>query len=148
MSLPAKLFLDQRDAERLPLVVGATLRDIERRPYDVRIDDLSQTGCHVTTLLGLPLQEVVTVGIPGIGMHEARLIRETAGGYGCEFIRNLAAADVQKALRANVVVPTLTPAFQDRGPESVQRLTPPGLIGAAIVTAAIAPWIFIAWLIW
>jgi hypothetical protein len=118
----------------------ATLRDLARKPHDVQIDDLSRTGCHIATLLALPIGVVLSIGIPQIGVHALRVVRETEGGYGCAFETSLAQSDLRIALAAeanNVAVPFgehQTPATQR------ERLTPPGLIGAGILLAIAVSW--------
>ena len=149
MSLAATLFADQRGGERLALEADATLRDADRLPHDVTIDAISSTGCHVATLLELPLGAAVSLGIPQIGMHEVRLVRETGGGYGCAFVKPLTASELAAAL-VSQAPPRVTFAdfAQQPAPGSRQRLTPPALLGAALVTAFALSWAVVGIALW
>jgi hypothetical protein len=145
VSLLARLSLDQRSASREAIEASATLRDLERRPHDVTIDDISHTGCHVATLLDLPLDTFITLGIPEIGVHKARLIRETDGGYGCAFERALTESELRRALAAEQDDRVAFGPFrQEPAPNQPQRLTPPGLLGTAIVAAVLLSWAIFA----
>lgn len=145
MSLPARLFADQRGATRQVLGTDATLRDTGRSPYDVRIGEISSTGCHIATLLELPIGALVTIGIPEIGIHEARLVRETDGGYGCAFTRALTSNELGAAMAAQQGERIAVANFPRHHlqPET-PRLTPPGLIGAVIIGAVAISWVTVA----
>jgi hypothetical protein len=145
VSLPATLSQDQRTGERRVLETGATLRDLDRSPHDVRIDEISNSGCHIATLLDISIDTVVTLGIPEIGIREARLIRETAGGYGCAFSRPLNQAELAKVIAAQASDRIAYADFGAYRPAAVQqRLTPKGFIGATIVGAVLLSWATVA----
>jgi hypothetical protein len=141
VSLAATLFADQRGGERQALEADATLRHEDRVPHDVTIDEISSTGCHVATLLDFPAGTVASLGIPRIGMHQVRLVRETGGGYGCAFLRPLTASELATALASEAAARVTFADFaQQPAVRADQRLTPPGLLGAAIVAAIALSW--------
>jgi hypothetical protein len=149
VSLRATLFADQRDGERLALDAAATLRDVDRLPHDVQIDEISSTGCHVATLLDLSEGSIVSLGIPEIGTHQVRLVRETDGGYGCAFLRPLTPLELDKALTAQASARVTYVKFAQHPPaRATKRLTPPGLLGTAIVSAIGLSWAAIGLVLW
>ncbi len=86
MALTAQLVRDDRRAGREALDVGGTLRHVRNMPIDITIEDLSATGFRMRTNTVLGLQERVSIGIPGIGQRPAYVVRQTADGFGCEFV--------------------------------------------------------------
>lgn len=63
-----------------------TVRDRTRYAVDVTIKDLSETGCYVSGQFAVEVGVLISVGIPGIGMHAARVSRIDEDGCGCAFL--------------------------------------------------------------
>ena len=114
MLLPAILLPsesdDRRSAERQAINQPSTLRDERARAADVYVRDLSETGFSVATDSRLEIGSVVTIGLPGRGRAEARVVRQVAGGYGCEFVEALGRAEVMQTFRGGTVIHMSTSA--------------------------------------
>lgn len=100
MAVVAQLYCNHRGAVRHDVAVDATLRDPDKRPFDVVVEDLSGTGFLVPAVTRLSPGEQVTLGISGVGMCHARVVREDARGFGCEFLLPLGDATLAAALAA------------------------------------------------
>jgi hypothetical protein len=98
MSFVAKLYDDDRLAERYPVMLDGTLRNPQSEPQDVIIDDLSATGFRTATAMGLTIGDVITLGIFGVGLRPARVLRESKGHYGCQFLTPLGSEELAFAL--------------------------------------------------
>jgi len=98
MSFVAKLYQDDRLAERHAVTLDGTLRDAQAEPHDVVIDDLSATGFRTVAIAGVAVGDVITLGIFGIGLRSAAVLRESDGHYGCQFFVPLNASELSFAL--------------------------------------------------
>lgn len=114
MLLPAILLPsdsdDRRSAERQTINQPSTLRDERARASDVYVRDLSETGFSVATDSRLEIGSMVTIGLPGRGRADARVVRQVNGGYGCEFIDALGRADIMQTFRGGTVIHMTTTA--------------------------------------
>lgn len=122
MLLPAILLPsdsdDRRSAERQTINQPSTLRDERARASDVYVRDLSETGFSVATDCRLELGSTVTIGLPGRGRADARVVRQVAGGYGCEFVEALGRAEIMQTFRGGTVIhmtanAAITPALPE-----------------------------------
>lgn len=95
---------DRRSAERQTINQPSTLRDERAQANDVYVRDLSETGFSVATDSRLEIGSVVTIGLPGRGRASAHVVRQVAGGYGCEFTEPLGRAEVMQAFRGGTVI--------------------------------------------
>ncbi|MBC9033461.1 PilZ domain-containing protein [Sphingomonas sp. JC676] len=150
MGLVAYLYRDTRWAERHTVERDATLRDSDWSPIDVTVEDLSESGFSVTAPTELAIGTEIGLGLSGIGMREARVVRRTEYLYGCEF---LAALTVQE-LRAALATPPMTPIALPletgaigEAEEHPERL-PLGMRSVAIVAGAILAWAVVIGLGW
>lgn len=103
----AQLFVDRADvrqAERRQAEMPATVRADLREPIDVKVLNLSATGVAIETSRALPVGSTFHIGIAGVPLQQARVAREMAHGYGCEFIRPITEADVERAGVENTVL--------------------------------------------
>lgn len=98
MPLLAKLHDNGRTAERHQVDADATLRTTVNSPFDVLIADLSKTGCLFICAELLELNALVTIGIGGIGMVQARIVRGEGQRYGAVFTAPLTNEAVAAAL--------------------------------------------------
>ncbi|WP_445192446.1 PilZ domain-containing protein [Sphingomonas sp. Tas61C01] len=147
MALAAKLYRDERTADRQPVSLDATLRKPDQRPVDILIEDLSAGGFRMTTIEALSLGDAISVGISGIGRREARVVRRSGSSYGCEFDAAVAVAEIERAQTVETIVhadfgtvpagiagdPALDP-FEQR----IRRLR-----GPILAVATVAPWVAI-----
>ncbi len=97
MILTAQIARGQRDADRKALSATGTMRRSPPTPIDVLVEDLSITGFRMNTDISLSIDDRITIGISGMGQHEAVVVRGTADGFGCEFVRPLTASLLDEA---------------------------------------------------
>lgn len=146
MALAAKLYRDERMADRQTVNLDATLRKPDDRPVDILVEDLSETGFRMAGATALALDALVTVGISGIGRREARVVRRSADHYGCEFLVPIAAAEIARAQ----TVDTILHADFGQGAYHLPELPLDGfelgvrrLRGPIMVAGAVVPWLLI-----
>lgn len=146
MALAAKLYRDERVADRQTVNLDATLRKLDQHPVDILIEDLSATGFRMVTDASLALGVQVSVGISGLGRRDARVVRRGDDHYGCEFLVAIGAADVARAQTVETIVRA------DFGALPILELTVPldaveqrirGYRGAILTIGVVAPWVAI-----
>lgn len=145
--LAAKLYCEDR-SDRLPVELSGTLRDEDWRPVDISVDDVSTTGARIRTEIALRVGEVVTVGIEGLGLCPARVVREVVPGeFGCAFVRPFSDYELGRALdRENVVafpgnaVAPQIPRPIPEAPAAVDDRYPVGIRALIIAGAAVGTW--------
>lgn len=98
MLFVAKLYHDIRTAERYPVSLDGTLRNAQAEPQDVVIDDLSATGFRTTATHGVEIGDEITLGVFGVGLRTAHVLRESNGGYGYQFQVPLTQNELASAL--------------------------------------------------
>ncbi|WP_374943801.1 PilZ domain-containing protein [Sphingomonas sp.] len=140
MAVTARLYRDLRGSLRHSVAMESTLRDQSRRPFDVVIEDLSATGVRVPAAAELDAGALITLGIPGVGMCNARVARVDDGGYGCEFLYPLSPDELAEALVALPAEPVPLPLPR---PDAAQVAegnadTLPGGVRIAIILALAA----------
>lgn len=153
MSFVAKLYDDDRLAERYPVILDGTLRNPQAEPQDVIIDDLSAGGFRTSVAMSLVVGDVITLGIFGVGLRLARVMRESEGSYGCQFITPLSTEELAAAL-CGLTPPEPVLLYQraaaspiePEGQETEWSLSPRLRI-LSIAMAGIVPW-GAAWLLW
>jgi hypothetical protein len=84
-------------SDRLPLGTAGTMRDPDKLPLDVTIENLSETGVLLKTQDSLAVGTVISLGVAGLGMRLARISRLSADGLAAEFLLPI---DLQLATRA------------------------------------------------
>lgn len=102
---PVKASLHVERADRVPIGRPATLRERQTTVCDVTVEDLSATGCRVKGGIPLPLGSLISIGIPGTGMHAARVARIGAGEFACAFLVPMSEEDIARARSAETVAP-------------------------------------------
>jgi hypothetical protein len=107
MSLVARL--DVSRADRVAVDRMGTLRDRTNVPVDVVVDNLSKTGCLFALDRELLLGELVSLGLPGIGVHQARISRVDHPNYACAFLAPVSDQNVLAALSAETIVASAFP---------------------------------------
>lgn len=151
MALTAQLYLDARGSKRFRVAFDATLRNPSHVPLDVVVDDLSASGFRVLTTADLTVGVEIGLGLAGIGMHRALVIRRQKGVYGCEFVTPLTSNELSIALSARSSAPIALPrvgpwglvpietALDDR---PVRKLPRPARL-LVIVALAVACWLLV-----
>lgn len=104
MALIGQLYSHGRSAERHDLAADATVRGADRVPVDVLVVDLSQTGCLFVSAEPLQIESVVTIGIAGVGLREARIVRNQDVRFGCTFLMPLTTAELAAGLTESETV--------------------------------------------
>jgi len=94
---------ERREEVRVPIQREGTVRvadDGDSLP--ILISNLHREGCRIDGSVELSVNQTVMVGIPGIGLREARVKWKNDGAYGACFLRPLPAGSVGSALADNV----------------------------------------------
>ncbi len=129
---------DRRSAERQTINQPSTLRDDRAEATDVYVRDLSETGFSVATDSRLEIGSMVTIGLPGKGRASARVVRQVAGGYGCEFNEPLARAEVMQTFRGGTVIQMMTsgPVAHPAPEPEIKRF--PGAVRLGVIVGSSA----------
>jgi hypothetical protein len=98
MTLNAKLYQNGRSSERYNVNLDGTLRDSSMVAFDTIIEDLSTTGFRIKPIATLNVGENITLGLSGLGLRKAHVVRAETRGCACEFLVPLGADDLQIAL--------------------------------------------------
>ena len=120
MSIKASCQVER--AERVRIARRGTIRDRQKFASDVEIDDLSTTGCRLRADYSLPVGALVSIGIPGIGMHAARITRSENREHGCAFLLPITSDDFDLARSVDTVASGNFPQMVEkiRGAEAVR----------------------------
>jgi len=107
MTIVARLFVadpeERRFSQRRRVGADATLRTAKAVPHDVVVQDLSTTGCRFTSDDAFSDGTRVSIGIAGVGVHRAQILRRDGRLHGCEFVHALTPAQVEMAGHAQTV---------------------------------------------
>jgi hypothetical protein len=87
--MPLPLVAGSGRADRFSVDRAGTVRDTTQLPYDMVLEDLSDTGCMLTTEVDLPIGSSVSIAVPGLGMRPAEIVRVDNQRYGCAFLAPL-----------------------------------------------------------
>jgi hypothetical protein len=104
MMLAATFSNTGRATHRIPTARPATLRDAQRQPIDIFIENLSADGFGMSTTTSLARGERVSLQLAGIEPREARVVRRLGLSYGCEFVNPLDSRELSIALDAGTVL--------------------------------------------
>jgi hypothetical protein len=120
--MPFVARLDMKRPARIDVDRAATLRDASGEPLDVIVDNLSISGCLITTNLALVEGDSISIGIPGIGARDAWISRVDAPRYGCAFARPITNAEVAAARSANSLIDGIFQGPPASGSETMDAL--------------------------
>ncbi|WP_010217962.1 PilZ domain-containing protein [Sphingomonas sp. PAMC 26621] len=104
MMMAATLSCPGRAAHRIPAARPATLRNADRQPIDIFIENLSVVGFGMSTTADLSLGTFVSLQLAGIGRRDVRIVRRLGLSYGCEFVAPLDASELASAVGAGAVL--------------------------------------------
>ncbi|MGU3389477.1 PilZ domain-containing protein [Sphingomonas sp. M1A8_2b] len=94
---------ERRSDARVSLARTGTLRlSGDTTSREIRIADLNRDGCRIVSALPLLLDQRIAVGIPGVGLRDARITWAGERDYGCHFDRALPPGSVTAAMTDNV----------------------------------------------
>ncbi len=91
-------------AERKLVDRASTLRVLESRPYDAHVENLSATGCLLSSSVALSPGTRIRLGLSGGGVVEGTIIRQLGNLFGCEFVRPLTREQMQAAFGTDALV--------------------------------------------
>ena len=133
---------DNRGAPRLPVGRDGTVRDAANQPVEIVVQDVSANGCLLHSPLALPENQVLGIGLPGLGRREGRIVWRDADRHGIEFLWPLSAAelaDVQSTdnLMVGVFPQKLDAMLTAETLEPASRLTGGSIAFIALASAAI-----------
>lgn len=104
MAFQATLVPDGRTAERRQTDLRATARGEDGRPDDVTVFDLSLSGFRISAVPGLAIGSTLTLGMSGVGVRRAIVIRGAGEALGCAFEQALSYDELHNALTGDTVV--------------------------------------------
>ena len=139
---------DPRGAPRIPIGRDGTIRDAANQPVEIVVQDVSANGCLLHSPLALPENQVLGIGLPGLGRREGRIVWRDGERHGIEFLWPLSAtelADVQSTdnLTIGIFPQRLETMLAPEEAEPPSRLTIPSI--ALMVVASAAIWAGIAY---
>ena len=114
--------VDERGAVRFTVDSDSTARGMNGEPFDVRVENFSRTGFLFTGVADLPVGTLVSIGLSGAGVREAKVIWREGEAHGCEFLVPIARRDMEKAFRSQEEVLAYLEAALDR---RLPDLSPP-----------------------
>lgn len=91
MKLVAGLQIERRAARRSELALDGTVSNDAAQSASVLIEELSTTGFLMLAAVRLDVGDVISVDLPGIGEHEADIVRQDGVRFGCSFVLPLTA---------------------------------------------------------
>lgn len=144
MAITAQIISDDRGSERFAASLDATFRAEITHPHDVTIEDLSLTGFRLSGAPKLAIGAQASIGFVGIGVQQARVMREDGSGYGCEFVAPITQPMLMAALTASsvslIAFPSSSPLMLADAPEPVVGSYSPRVKLAVVTAAIVAGW--------
>jgi hypothetical protein len=96
--------IDARGAIRFSVDSETTLRGMDSKPFDVTVENFSRTGFLFSGDVDLPVGTVVSVGLSGSGVREAKVVRRDGPHHGCEFLMPLPRRELAHAFKGQAQV--------------------------------------------
>ena len=93
--------VDARGAIRFAVDSTTTLRGMDGAPFDVVVENFSRTGFLFTGEVDLPVGTLVSVGLSGAGVREAKVVRRDGQQHGCEFLMPLPKRELVHAFKGH-----------------------------------------------
>lgn len=105
MALAASVYRAEGSREsRVTTALGSTVRNERREPIDATILDVSTSGFRVRVGADLSVGDEITLGLAGLGMVPARVVRQSGQDYGCEFRTPVSSQALAAALTADTLL--------------------------------------------
>jgi len=133
----------ERESERQSMDRITTVRRDDHKPLDVAIIDISQEGCKIEGAVNFSVDDMVSIGLPGLGCISGRVVWSQNGQCGVAFFGRLEQHEIALIRDAQTVVGGSFQQFDyydntmARGRE--KRL-PPWASALVIFLAAVASW--------
>lgn len=96
--------VDERGAVRFTVDTASTVRGLDGRPVDVRVENYSRTGFLFLSDVEFPASTLVAVGLSGAGLREARVVWRDGERHGCEFLVPLPQSQMARAFKGRDAV--------------------------------------------
>ena len=91
MKLVVGLQTERRAARRSELALDGTVSNDAAQSASVLVEELSTNGFLMLAAVRLNVGDVIRVNLPGIGEHEADIVRQDGVRFGCSFVVPLTA---------------------------------------------------------
>jgi hypothetical protein len=141
LTLAAKIYrCDERVSDRRRVSVSATVREVEAVPIDARIVDISEGGLRGEADEALEAGVMITVGLPGLGVLPARVVRGSGRMFACAFLEPLGSVDLARLRQAGTTVTGNFGAGRSSLPEPVIEKWPRSVRLALLVGMPTALW--------
>lgn len=129
--------------ERKPVSFDSTVRDPSLQPIDATVLDISGSGFRARVETPLEVSDEITLGLPGLGMVPAVVVRKAGRDYGCAFKAPVTARAIAAALAAEPVHKASFPALPPPADELATDKWPVATRVAIIGGGAAALWALI-----
>jgi hypothetical protein len=103
-AIHAKIIAARRASEREELGRSATVRPRQCEPADVVIADISRDGCRLDSTVQLCADDIVTIGLPGLGVRSGRVSWSLDGQSGVAFGTRLSKMEIAFVRDAQTVI--------------------------------------------
>ncbi len=150
MGLLATHHTTDRVALRRSIGLPGTVRS-NGIPYDVNVRDLSASGFSASIPVALAVGEIVSLGLPSLGVVEATVTRSEGETHGFSFVRHLTIDTVQRVERIDTVhAGAFTPVWDGAptSPDPVIKKWPGAVRVAVLVVGALTSWATLGSAIW
>jgi hypothetical protein len=132
-----------RESERQSMDRVTTVRGDDRKPLDVVIVDLSKDGCKIEGAVDFNVDDLVSVGLPGVGCRSGRVAWIQDGQCGVAFFGPLERQEIAFIRDAHTVVAgsfRQVQSFEEVIAGSRDKRLPPWASATVIVFAAATLW--------
>jgi len=146
-ALRATWIQDGRVSERRAANMRATAQVSDGGSMDVMVQDLSVTGCAIRDVPQVPVGAVLTLGLSGVGIRRAAVVRNADGIAGCRFERPLTASELEQALTASQAADPRSGVVGVAGDDGAALSALGWIIVAAVATYGVAAWMLMRSLI-
>ncbi|WP_296219220.1 PilZ domain-containing protein [uncultured Sphingomonas sp.] len=130
-------------AERKSIDRASTLRVLESRPYDAHVENLSATGCLLSSSVVLSPGMRIRLGLSGGGVVEGTIIRQLGKQYGCEFLRPLTSEQMQAAFGTGALVHGRFASASEATALPAAPRWPRSLRAAVMIGLAVLAWVLV-----
>lgn len=107
--------IDERGAVRFTVDSASTVRGMNGEPVNVIVENFSRTGFLFVADVDFPAGTLVSIGLSGAGVREAKVVRREGREHGCEFLMPLPRRELDRAFKGqDLVLADLEAALERR----------------------------------
>jgi len=99
MKLVVGLKTERRAARRSEVALDGMVSNDAAQSASVLIEELSINGFLMLAAVRLNVGDVIRVSLPGIGEHEAGIVRQNGVRFGCSFVVPLTAGEQDAVIK-------------------------------------------------